>query len=536
LLSAGDLDPAFGAHGVLTYPDIAAPPVGLATQSDGKFLVATATSVYRFRADGSLDRSFGRHGHVTPGFTLHGLGIDHNGRIAVGGGTDDFKWAAARYKPDGTPDTSFNHTGQIIVPTTQAKVASVMTLQPDGKILVGGTQFNGNPDPGDDDELYDATVIRFNTNGTVDTAFGANGQVPGYHLFNLVNAIALAPNGNILIAGQENLGMSIHDERFEVVDSAGRPVTGHAASTPDFYTSYRAASFRPDGVRVLGDEAMGNSFVSFDNHDVGVWFDSLSPDGYTDEKINAILTTADNKTVLAGRDHDGNVGLIRFNPDGTPDNTFGFGGSNSIDLNHRKSEWIDRLALLPNGDFLAAGSIGGVFPDDLNPDAHLFIARIKGGAHPVGDLAPRPLTYAPIANTTRVQFTVTYAAEESIDATTLGSRDIRVVGPHGYSVLAHLTQVTDRYNGRQRIATYTIEAPGGAWNHSDNGRYTVYLRPNQVQDNRGHAAPAQILGRFKVHIPRTQTTVATATLLPSTSPITTPKQRRKDNDAFDLLS
>src|SRR3954452_15680224 len=195
-LSAGDLDPAFGAGGVFAYPDIPGPAVGIATQSDGKYVVATHTTLYRFRANGTLDKSFGHRGHIVPGFTLFGVGIDHSGRIAVGGGSADHQWAAARYTPAGAPDGTFNGSGQHIThagATEYDEIASVMPLQPDGKILVGGTQRNNEPDNGDDDELYDATVVRFNTNGSLDTAFGSSGQVPGYHLFNSVNAIALAP-------------------------------------------------------------------------------------------------------------------------------------------------------------------------------------------------------------------------------------------------------------------------------------------------------------------------------------------------------
>jgi uncharacterized delta-60 repeat protein len=535
LLSAGDLDPAFGAAGVFAYPDIPGPAVGIATQSDGKYVVATHTALYRFRPNGTLDKSFGHRGHIVPGFTLFGVGIDHSGRIAVGGGTKDFRWAAARYLTDGSPDLAFNGSGVNILPATQAKIASVMTLQSDGKILIGGTQRNDEPDDGDDDLLYDATVIRFNTNGSIDTAFGTSGQVPAYHLFNSVNAIALAPNGNILIAGQENLGMSIHQERFEVIDSAGRPVTGHTDPTPDFYTSYRAAAFRPDGTRVLADEAMGNSFVSLDNHGVPIVLDPLDSGGYNDEPITSIVTTSDNKTLIAGASRG--AGLIRLNPDGTPDNTFGFGGINDLQLNRRKSEWIDRLALLPNGDYLAAGSIDGNFPAELDDSGYLFVAHIQGGTLGGEKLPPRALADAfspPYVGDATHQFTVTYAAQESIDASTLDSRDVRVLGPNGYSTLAHLAGVEDRYAGRQRIATYTIDAPGGAWERGDNGRYTIYLRPNQVTDNHNAPVPAGIIGAFTVGLRKGHHHTATATtaVIRALPPVHSSHARLK-NDLFD---
>src|SRR5689334_5842201 len=89
--ATGDLDPTWGVDGVRVYDDITAPAIGVATQSDGKFLVATGATVYRFRADGSLDKSFGHRGQVTPDFSIFGLGIDHQGRIAVGGGSGGLK-------------------------------------------------------------------------------------------------------------------------------------------------------------------------------------------------------------------------------------------------------------------------------------------------------------------------------------------------------------------------------------------------------------------------------------------------------------
>src|SRR5258706_9308723 len=222
LLSAGDLDPAFGAGGVFAYPDIPGPAVGIATQSDGKYVVATHTTLYRFRANGTLDKSFGHRGHIVPGFTLFGVGIDHSGRIAVGGGSADHKWAAARYTPDGTPDASFNSTGQIIThagPIATDEYASVMALQPDGKILIGGVQFNGNNDD-DPDFDYNAVVVRFNTNGSIDTSFGSNGEAFDTITFNSIDTIATAPNGDIAVAGSTNIGSTIHDEYYQVANSA----------------------------------------------------------------------------------------------------------------------------------------------------------------------------------------------------------------------------------------------------------------------------------------------------------------------------
>lgn len=67
---------------------------------------------------------------------------------------------------------------------------NVITVQSDGKILVGGdfTQFNGSPA---------GHIVRLNSDGSLDTSFAAT---TGFN--DNVFAIALQSNGNILVGGQ----------------------------------------------------------------------------------------------------------------------------------------------------------------------------------------------------------------------------------------------------------------------------------------------------------------------------------------------
>src|SRR5439155_8466705 len=46
------------------------------------------------------------------------------------------------------------------------------------------------------------------------------------------------------------------------------------------------------------------------------------------------------------------------------------------------------------------------------------------------------------------------------------------------------------------VATYRIPAPGGFWNESDNGTYTVAQNASQVRDTAGNAHPAGTIGTF----------------------------------------
>src|SRR5262249_36768689 len=49
-----------------------------------------------------------------------------------------------RLNPDGSLDTTFNRTGAVDLPVSYNSGASTVALQPDGKILVGGTAY-ANP-------------------------------------------------------------------------------------------------------------------------------------------------------------------------------------------------------------------------------------------------------------------------------------------------------------------------------------------------------------------------------------------------------
>src|SRR5688572_25441353 len=86
--------------------------------------------------------------------------------------------------PNFTPNTTLNWN-----PTED------IAFQPDGKILVAGSAYDGM-------RLFDFTVTRFNPDGSLDTGFAVNG-VFRYH-FNGDDqgyGIVLQPDGKIIIAG-----------------------------------------------------------------------------------------------------------------------------------------------------------------------------------------------------------------------------------------------------------------------------------------------------------------------------------------------
>jgi hypothetical protein len=96
--------------------------------------------------------------------------------------------------------------------------------------------------------------------------------------------------------------------------------------------------------------------------------------------------------------------------------------------------------------------------------------------------------------------TVTYRDDEGIDVTTLDNRDVRITGPHGFVRYARLAAIGATADPRQRIVRYKLVAPGGSWDESDNGLYTLSLRSLQVSDTSSHFARTPTLGTFSVNI------------------------------------
>ncbi len=91
---------------------------------------------------------------------------------------------------------------------------------------------------------------------------------------------------------------------------------------------------------------------------------------------------------------------------------------------------------------------------------------------------------------------VTYTDPSGVNASTIGKNDIRVTGPRQFSQYAKYVSKT--VTGNKVVVRYTITAPGGRWDATDRGTYTVQLMAGQVKDNAGNANRSVVLGTFKV--------------------------------------
>ncbi len=135
---------------------------------------------------------------------------------------------------------------------------------------------------------------------------------------------------------------------------------------------------------------------------------------------------------------------------------------------------------------------------EIIPRSQLFSPIINPVINPTATLNAGNITTSGASTYT---FNVTYSDDTAINTTSLDNNDVLVTGPGSFSQLATFVSVDAAGNGTPRTATYRINTPGGSWDGTDNGTYTITLQPNQVSDTSGNFASNGSLGSFQVNVP-----------------------------------
>lgn len=272
---------------------------------------------------GSLDNSFGNEGIVITTFSSsdelgYKVVVQPDNKILLAGHreTNNVKdFALVRYNPDGSMDSSFGNGGLVIFDGgTDFDVAESMVLQDDGKILIGGSVFNQFT------TVDDYAMVRFNADGTPDNTFGTGGLVTTDIDGNWDNAYAIAiqDDGKILLAGEAYTG--------------GKRNVG-------------IVRYNPDGSCDCSFGSTGFAIVSI---------------GCVTDRTRAIALQADGKILAAGWMNDGlddQLFIIRFNTDGSTDNTFGNNGATTLDIGGNNDRGWD-INVLADGKILVGGQSG----------------------------------------------------------------------------------------------------------------------------------------------------------------------------------
>ena len=209
----GALDNTFGTGGKAPV-DFGGDDFGLAMarQANGRIVVAgqsrvtgqsgvSSAVVTRLRASGTLDPDFGVNGRVTlPGGGIARAVLVQPDRqiVVAGNASGSAMMTVTRLHPNGSSDITFDGDGTATIDFgSLADLAGGAVLQPDGKIVVAGST--------QDDE--DVAIARLNANGSPDATFGAAGKATvDFGSATFGNAVALQPNGRIVVAGQRTAG------------------------------------------------------------------------------------------------------------------------------------------------------------------------------------------------------------------------------------------------------------------------------------------------------------------------------------------
>ena len=348
----GKLDTSFGRAGkVLT--DVGSQGrsavSALAIRRDGKLVVAgwkDVSALYeivvvgRYNAGGNLDPSFGRGGRVVTDFNLgerasawaRALAIQVDGKLVVAGGRHivdcgvDCSWrfALARYTTNGKLDPSFGRRGKVLTRLGSGvgvAEAAAVAIQRDGKIVAAGGGAG-----------YFA-LARYSASGTLDPTFGTAGRVrTGFGSPGEANGVAIQADGQVVAAGRTSAG------------------------SYDFALAQYTAEGSLDAGFGSGGKVVTN---------LGVRDGSKSNDWAL-----AVATQGDGKIVVAGssdaRGEPAEKGgyvkdfaLVRYNPDGSLDRSFGSGGK--VLTRFVGNAQAQAVAIQRDGSIVAAGGGAGYF-------------------------------------------------------------------------------------------------------------------------------------------------------------------------------
>ncbi|NOX81377.1 MAG: hypothetical protein GXP57_09895 [Deltaproteobacteria bacterium] len=267
-----------------------------------------------------LDRSFGNQGRITTavghvGDQAHAVVVQPDGKIVVGGSSSnsaDLDFAVIRYNPDGTLDSSFNSDGMVTTAVGRGDdEISALAVQDDGRILAAGYSVNGT--------ARDFALVRYNADGSLDTDFGQEGMV-------------VTPVGN----GDDEITSMVVDRQGRIV------VAGYTTGTLG-----RAVAV----ARYLAD---GSPDVSFGDHGM-----TLTGVG-KDVMARSMVLDPDGRIIVAGS-YTGDSGLtgvvlLRYLSSGVLDTTFGTAGV-AVSADKRSCEGFG-VRLQDDGAILVAGSVG----------------------------------------------------------------------------------------------------------------------------------------------------------------------------------
>jgi uncharacterized delta-60 repeat protein len=295
-------------------------------------------STARFNSNGTIDTTFGTNGYAVTDFDTTAdfpttIEIQNDGLILVGGyiTQNGLDIGIVRYFPNGTIDTTFGTNGKFsynfgtnTIPFTSGMSSDqiiAIRVNSSGKIILGvSTDANESLS-----NYGNFGFVCLNSDGALDTTFGTNGQkIVDFGGKDYIANIKLTTDDKIIATGQH--GYSTGNNNYNKI--ALLKLSSNGEFDIDF----------------------GNNGIVLANKDASSLIDvARDLNLLSNGKIICLGATQQNSSII-------NFLLIRFNSDGTIDNSFNSVGYKTIDFNN--SNAIGSSFLIQNdGKILCSGSI-----------------------------------------------------------------------------------------------------------------------------------------------------------------------------------
>jgi uncharacterized delta-60 repeat protein len=387
LAAIGDLDPSFSKNGkVMTDFGGNNFASSVAIDAQGRLVVAGRSgggahfALARYTRDGSLDTSFSGNGKVRTDFGAYyaiSVAIDSQNRIVVAGyGNAGGRFALARYKPNGSLDTSFSGDGLVRTAIGDYAWSRSVAIDPQDRVVVAGQSISRLP-PGDL-RGYDFALARYKPDGSLDGSFGADGKVTtdfsGGN--DSAHSIAIDSQGRIVAAGfngtpESELGdfalarykpngspdpsfgtggkVTTHiggsaSARSATIDSQGRIVAAGEAQHVLGSNDFALARYNPNGSLDTSFSGNGTVMTDFGNSDVA----------------NSVAIDSQGRIVAAGYKGDGfSFALARYKPNGRLDSSFG--GDGRVRTHFKGGAGAYSVAIDSKSRIVAAGGASRAF-------------------------------------------------------------------------------------------------------------------------------------------------------------------------------
>ena len=312
---------------------------------------------------GPMDSTFNSGQAVDTNFVTEAIVSQPDGRLLAVGRQGDMSTGSSRgvierFNSDGTLDTSFGNQGVIVGPAGANEAYFAVTMQDATHFLVAGTSGG------------DFLLERFDLSGNLDSSFATSGRttIDFGTTTDTARSIALAPGGLIVLGGDSggNFAFARLDANGHLDPNfaqSGRQLFGVGNGTDNGLSSIVV---QPGGaILAVGSEgasvvvvhltAAGEADGGFGNGGlVAIGQLSARTDLGSPDRSEGLALQSNGDILVANRTPSGHFGLVRLNPSGTVDTTFGTNGL--VTANFGGDDDADSVIVQNSGPIILVGT------------------------------------------------------------------------------------------------------------------------------------------------------------------------------------